>query len=164
MHISSIKKIVVAIAATASALAASITFLPPAASAANFAVGEQITILRSWATGRCLDSNFAGNVYTLPCQSGNNFQAWHLIPIPSLGRWLVRNEATGMCLATNRPAAIYTTACILNWTMYWDIVERESRVYVFRAPVAGQCLDSNGAGNAYTHACGSNFQDWKNGF
>ncbi|MBB5803323.1 serine/threonine-protein kinase [Saccharothrix ecbatanensis] len=164
MHIFSVKKFAVAIAVAASAFAASITFVPPAASAATIAVNEQITVLRSWATGRCLDNNFAGNVYTLPCQSGNNFQDWHLIPIPSLGRWLVRNPATGMCLATNRPGAIYTTACIHNWTMHWDIREREPRVYVFRAPVAGQCLDSDRVGNAYTHVCGSNFQDWKNGF
>src|SRR5262245_17255039 len=126
MRISSVKKIAVTIAAAASALAASVTLAPPAASAD---VVRQDTNLRSWATGRCLDSNFAGNVYTLPCQIGNGFQSWQLIP--NSDRWLVRNEATGMCLATNRPDAIYTTACIPNWTMIWDIVEREPRVFVF---------------------------------
>jgi hypothetical protein len=82
----------------------------------------------------------------------------------STGR-LVQNVATGMCLATNRPAAIYTTDCAnTNWTMDWSIRQREPRVIVFTHRTTAQCLDSNRAGTAYTHACGSNYQDWKNGF
>ncbi|WP_336215833.1 RICIN domain-containing protein [Nonomuraea sp. LPB2021202275-12-8] len=173
MHISSVKKIAVAAAAAATAFAATITLLPPAASAAN--MGPGTGILRSWATGRCLDSNHAGHVYTLPCQDGNGYQIW-----VETGFWTTagrlglgfRNKATGLCLATNAPGALYTTTCTEfgNWTMYWDIwgrprpgTQAPSRVFVFTHGTTNQCLDSNHAGNAYTHACGSNYQDWKDG-
>jgi serine/threonine-protein kinase len=169
MHVSSVKKIAVAVAAAVMAFATNITFLPPAAFAANITAAPQLSILRSWATGRCLDSNTAGRVYTLPCQSGNGYQLWWQ-GAPFGNPTVVENEATGMCLATNRPGALYTTHCrsangiSANWTMMWDVWQREPSVWVFRHVTTGQCLDSNHAGDAYTHACGSNYQDWKPGF
>jgi serine/threonine-protein kinase len=42
------------------------------------------THFQNWATGRCLDSNSNGDVYTLPCQWGNPWQTWE---IRSWGQW-----------------------------------------------------------------------------
>jgi hypothetical protein len=54
------------------------------------------------ATGRCLDSNAAGKVYTLPCNGGAN-QKWRTIsPGWDDYDWLqIENVATGMCLFDN---------------------------------------------------------------
>jgi serine/threonine-protein kinase len=172
MHISWLKKIAVTVA-VAAAFMATITFLSPAASAASTASAAnnvaaaaeaQTTILRSWATGRCLESNFGGRVFTAPCQSGNNYQYWTLHQRSPNS--IYENYATGMCLAANAPGAIYTTECqnSTNWTMYWDIGRPYANVVVVRHRTTIQCVDSNHAGNAYTHTCGSNFQDWKESF
>jgi hypothetical protein len=162
MHISWLKKIAVT-AAAAAAFVAIITFLSPAASAS-----DNNTFLRSWATGRCLDSNFAGSVYTSPCGSGNSYQHWNLHYVAAPNVYVVENVATGMCLAANAPGALYTTYChdpiFTNWTMYWYIGRPYPSVLVLQHQTTVQCLDSNHAGNAYTHVCGSNYQDWKDGF
>lgn len=49
--------------------------------------------------------------------------------------------------------------------MYWDFRVRERQVWVFVHQITRQCLDSNDEGDAYTHhECGSDYQDWKDGY
>ncbi|WP_155355879.1 hypothetical protein [Acrocarpospora macrocephala] len=92
------------IAAAAVALAAGVT-LPAPAQAAGY-VGE--SILRSRLTKQCLDSNFAGQVYTLPCSARgtNDHQIWEpLLQLrsgpggPAYDIVALKNKATKMCLA-----------------------------------------------------------------
>ncbi|MFF3764134.1 ricin-type beta-trefoil lectin domain protein [Streptomyces sp. NPDC001922] len=57
----------------------------------------------------CLDSNRDGDVYTRPCQSGNNNQKWYETKT-STG-WQLKNKKTGRCLDSNARGEAYTLAC-----------------------------------------------------
>ena len=60
------------------------------------------------ATGFCLDSNAARQVYTLGC-NGGSYQKW---TVGTSGSALVfRNVATGFCLDSNAARQVYTLGC-----------------------------------------------------
>jgi hypothetical protein len=65
--------------------------------------------LRDEATGRCLDSNAAGSLYTTkPCQApGNPYQDWY-ITSPNQIWWFIRNVATGLNVDSNAAGNAYT--------------------------------------------------------
>ncbi len=64
--------------------------------------------LKDHATGRCLDSNASGKLYTSPCQApGNLYQDWNW---DSTGSALTDYE-TGRCLDNNSAGQAYTLAC-----------------------------------------------------
>ncbi|WP_213450830.1 RICIN domain-containing protein [Rhizomonospora bruguierae] len=144
------------------------------ASPAQAYVGPNL--LRNWATGRCLDSNRNGNVYTSPCDAsrGNRFQLWQPEKIGQQDHDVVRlkNVETGMCISWGRwgyPVAnrgtVYTSAdCIQDlgaweaWGTSWTMVQ-------FRDIHIGGCLDSNGAGEVYYLECNSSgYQKWRLGY
>jgi hypothetical protein len=65
-----------------------------------------VFILQSIATGKCLDSNHNGNVYTL-CHNHGNYQKWDVIQ-SGKGWANLRNVATGRYLDSDAAGNIYT--------------------------------------------------------
>ncbi|MEZ7005478.1 RICIN domain-containing protein [Streptomyces sp. AD55] len=61
------------------------------------------------ATGKCLDSNGAGKVYTLGC-NGGNYQRW-TVRESGAGVVVWKNVATGRCLDSNGAGNVYTLGC-----------------------------------------------------
>lgn len=135
------------------------------ASPAN-AIPPNPGIIRNWATGKCLDSNFAGQVYTLPC-NGGGFQRW-TIEYYSGDQWRIRNTTTALCLDGNNNGAVYTRPCQdPNAWQKWIPTSFQgiplwSVVRFGHATNSSWCLDSNTGGSVYTLPCnGGGFQDWR---
>ncbi|MHC5907718.1 RICIN domain-containing protein [Streptomyces sp. S6] len=156
---------------SAMALAAgmSVGVLFMATTPASAYVGQNF--LRNWETGRCLDADNEGNIYTNPCQSGNGFQTWEPIYLYNNGSDVVqvKNKGTGKCLHVNGNGALTTYWCDDNGTpsanqqfaakgSSWNQVELTNRLF-------NTCVDSNYAGHAYVSGCnGGGYQKWKLGF
>jgi len=115
-------------------------------------------IFHDYATGRCLDSNAGGDVYTLPC-NGGPFQEW------VQGDWTWVDVATGRCLDSNAGGDAYTLPCnggsFQEWQPYDVDGSIDPSIYTQTDFATGRCLDSNAGGDAYTLPCnGGPFQEW----
>ncbi|CAL9329817.1 RICIN domain-containing protein [Streptomyces sp. enrichment culture] len=112
-------------------------------------------------TGRCLDSNSTGEVYTSPCGKANPYQQW----IPSWDgayAWQLKNVQTQMCLGGVSEAAVRTMPCTkmygpLQWKLRTD---RATNALVNQA--WPNVLDSNSKGNVYLKAASDSnrYQSW----
>jgi hypothetical protein len=87
---------------------------------------DQAVLFRDDATDLCLDSNSSGNVYTLPCQVGNQYQTWDVSIIIDHGHTvrMMRDMATGRCLDSNGTGVghTYTTNPCQVGNMYQEWV------------------------------------------
>ena len=72
-------------------------------------VAATVETYKNLATGFCLDSNTARNVYTNPCGRDNSFQKWTVIRVGS--NIQLKNLATGYCLDSNTARKVYTNPC-----------------------------------------------------
>ncbi|MDX2678969.1 RICIN domain-containing protein [Streptomyces sp. NY05-11A] len=143
----------------------------PASAAGSIYI--KTNILRNWETGRCLDSNWDGQVYTNPCDQGNDYQTWTVVykSHSAYDNVQIVNKATQRCLYTNDyPALVLATVPCEGvpagqtpgkgqlWAAVgsgWDNVQLVG---------AEGCLDSNRGGSAYVQGCnGGNYQHWKLG-
>jgi len=145
---------------------------PTRSASSTFVVG-----IRDRQTGRCLDSNANGNVYTTwPCQApGNHYQDW--IPtiypvntgVGNLFTVSYRDYATGRCLDSNYAGNVYTTwpcqAPGNTYQLWFATAYNNPALFGIGTDADWQtarCLDSNANGNAYTLLCnGGNFQNWQ---
>ncbi|MFD6566744.1 ricin-type beta-trefoil lectin domain protein [Micromonospora profundi] len=122
--------------------------------------------LKNKATGRCLDSNSQGDVYTLPC-NGGRYQRWNYTRYysDSTPYWdfKLKNDATGRCLDGNAQGEVYTRPC-QSWNEYqsWHGPVFNSSHRYIDSQKTKRNLDSNAAGNVYTNPRTDNndYQQW----
>jgi Cytolethal distending toxin A/C domain len=57
---------------------------------------------QNWGNGLCLDSNYAGDVYTSPCDTNSNWQTWDVTSLGS-DEYQLKNRQTQRCLSARWP-------------------------------------------------------------
>jgi hypothetical protein len=116
---------------------------------------------QSRRTFACLDSNAAGDVYTLGCNTGTN-QDWDLQFISGTSYYL-KNRATGRCLDANAANSVYTLSCNGGTNQRWRrVYPGSSTAYGQWINVAtGKCLTSSVyvSGNVFTSVCSTEQTD-----
>lgn len=116
------------------------------------------------ATGRCLDSDALGRVYTLGC-NGGRYQDWY-VGQEANWRELV-NAVTSRCLEPNFFGTVVTLNCTSsNRNPTFVVLPAGGTGRYFLMAIsgasAGSCLDSNGAGNVYMASCNNgDYQRWR---
>jgi Ricin-type beta-trefoil lectin domain-like len=137
---------------------------------------ESITMLRSWPTGECIDSNRAGQAYTLSCNFGG-FQRWFLMPVAPGSepeRWgdygrgpvvYIRNMETGLVLDSDHGGHVYTNPHLDfgNQHQQW-IMTGDDNITQFQNVATGKCLTTGTYGDLHTNKCGWDHQYWRQGF
>jgi eukaryotic-like serine/threonine-protein kinase len=114
------------------------------------------------ATGYCLDSNAAGNSYTMGC-NGGLYQLWPGTT-NSGGSITFTDRETGRCLDSNAAGSVYTLPCNGGQYQQWRVTDGGYGAWNLINVATGRCLDSNAAGNDYTMACnGGSYQRWVRG-
>jgi hypothetical protein len=94
---------------------------------------DGVTRYQSRRTDACLDSNTAGNAYTLGCNTGA-YQYWTYQSIDGTSYYLI-NKATGRCLDANSAGSVYTLSCNGGANQQWR------RRYPGSAAVYGQWVN-----------------------
>ena len=126
-------------------------------SPADFPYGPNF--IRNWATGRCLDGNHAGDLYTSPCQFGNYYQQWaySVFRAGTPPIYAFRNTQTLRCITGSR-----TSPCS---RITEQDVQRTGTKYKFRMIKRNKnvCVDSNAQGQVYLLPCqaGNDYQSWR---
>jgi hypothetical protein len=121
--------------------------------------------LVDYQTGRCLDSNYNGTVYTNPCWRKDNYQIWDLVVDLDAGRQELMDNQTGRCLQGGIDRRhIRTTPCPAgNWAFDVARNPRDRAVGNIFDLAYGEAvaLDSNYSGHAYEGASNrGRYQEW----
>ncbi|NUR59068.1 MAG: xylanase [Catenulispora sp.] len=134
------------------------TALLGVAGASTTASASGTFTLHDVATGRCLDSNYAGSAYALGC-NGGNYQNWYYLGTYWNGAYLIVDAQTGLCLQPTGTQTVGTASCNSN-----DAYEAWIPVSVnghtrYDNIVNGYALDSN-TSVYYLPVNGGSYQLW----
>ncbi|MFF5393069.1 hypothetical protein ACFY5H_32905 [Streptomyces sp. NPDC013012] len=134
--------------ATAGILAAlTVGMFAAPASAADPWDGARQSI-RNEQTGRCLDSDLQGKVYTKPCTSNNPYQQWKTTTVNHVNLWTFKNEATGLCVTRINDTTVRAMECGNSGyaPQNWDFNTAARTNALLNVSLA---LDSDNNGNVY---------------
>lgn len=141
---------------------------------------NQTVMFKDDGTFLCLDSNTSGNVYTLPCQSGNKYQTWDVSIYLEHGHQIrmMRDVGTNRCLDSNGQGVghVYTNPCqVGNMYQAWvrgtapngdaDYMNDNTFLYLDSnmlsgTPGCGSCVANKG--DVYTLPYnGGKYQSWQ---
>jgi hypothetical protein len=136
-------KLALVVGSTMLAVAMGITWTDASAQA-----GSAGTV-QSQVTGRCLDGNREGEIYTKDCNNGS-YQSWNIYQNGS--NWVLKSNGTALCLDSNNERKVYATPC-KNDNPYQRWVFSSSEGGKYKNEATGLCLDSNNMGDVYTYGC-----------
>ncbi|MFG2617543.1 RICIN domain-containing protein [Streptomyces sp. NPDC048507] len=144
---------------TAAALAALGTVLIATPAVANPDPGFPQNI-RNEQTGRCLDSDQAGKVYTNPCTANNPYQQWISVNLGTDYYFSFKNVATGKCLTGVSEDTVRTMSCAEGSyrPQRWGTFNNGRSNQLWNA----NALDSDDKGNVYLKESTPNnrYQSW----
>jgi hypothetical protein len=156
-------------------LIATLALIVPFTAFAGSAQADVGTRWQNWQTGNCLDSNYAGDVYTNPCQVGNEWQTWDMIHRWDT-TWAFRNRKTGLCLKTIWPdqdkILVRTRSCSDRDIGQWRVRGSDWQNVQFEGGESYQfCLDAGrespiadgppGSGMWYGNCNYGTYQTWR---
>jgi hypothetical protein len=146
-------------AVAAAALAGTVAFSGQAFASGGLNVRSGTYRIIRITDGHCLDSNYQGQVYVLPC-NGGNYQNWQLTNYNDGTDGVhtdisLRNAQTGMCLDGNG-SSLYTHACggsYQDWNTNGLILGQEA----FNGT---KCMASGGTSVFYESCSGVLNESW----
>jgi hypothetical protein len=99
--------------------------------------------------GFCLDSNYGGSVYILPC-NGGNYQRWNVVSDNSY--YQLQDNQTGLCLfgGTGTPVTQPCNSPTAEQNFQWVNALGRDGGAEFWDPFGGRCLDSNDSSVYFT--------------
>ena len=118
---------------------------------------------RNIATGRHLDSNYEGKVYTLSANDGD-FQVWNMYYLSASRSYFFQNQQTNRVLDSNMNGNVYTLEYNGGDFQKWRLEQTALGYIRWRNVATGRMLDSNHNGDCYTHfdeGDGNNHQNWQ---
>ncbi|WP_206506629.1 RICIN domain-containing protein [Streptomyces chrestomyceticus] len=135
----------------------------PSAYAADPILGRASTVVNQ-QTGRCLDSDLQGNVYTKSCTVNNPYQQW--VPRGAATEFRLENVRTGLCLAAISDTEVRALRCAPNYyPQTWSFISDGGSNALMNQKISeavSVALDSDDKGNAYLklRTLHNRYQSW----
>ncbi|MEV5348630.1 hypothetical protein [Streptomyces achromogenes] len=189
-----VARLAAALATLAAIVATAGVVAPPAQAGDGPGAIWYTGIIRSWAQGRCLDSNDNGDVYTIPCNGGQYQQWWITIVEHPENEWAtvqIQNVKThrflgaicGSCGSWQPGVKTYDSwDPDKNWLLFPGNSDWTAWRFAYNPGISQRCLDANQPTDTTgkvpyvsfegvttdpklpPNFCSSNYQDWKLGY
>ncbi len=156
------KKAKLGIAGALTAACASLVAAPSAHAADP--VRDRVNTVVNQQTGRCLDSDLQGNVYTKSCTADNPYQQW--VPRGTGNEFRLENVRTGLCLTVISDTEVRALRCAANYyPQQWYFTNYGGSNALMNQKVSeatSVALDSDDKGNVYLklRTLNNRYQSW----